>query len=204
MIRSGLPVDAVLPRIADAARACRPLVITAEPGAGKSTVVPLALLEPGVLPPGKIVMLEPRRIAARAAARRMASLLNEPPGKTVGYRTRFETLVSADTRIEVVTEALLTRMIQKDPSLEGVSAVIFDEFHERSIHADLALALTLDARSILRDDLRIALMSATLDADSAAGLLGNDTEIVNAPGRCFEVGVSYAPLKPGAPVEPHA
>ncbi|MBQ7730385.1 MAG: ATP-dependent helicase HrpB [Lentisphaeria bacterium] len=204
MIRSGLPVDAVLPRIADAARACRPLVVTAEPGAGKSTVVPLALLEPGVLPPGKIVMLEPRRIAARAAARRMASLLNEPPGKAVGYRTRFETLVSADTRIEVVTEALLTRMIQKDPSLEGVSAVIFDEFHERSIHADLALALTLDARSILRDDLRIALMSATLDADSAAGLLGNDTEIVNASGRCFEVGVSYAPLKPGAPVEPHA
>ena len=204
MIRSGLPVDAVLPRIADAARACRPLVVTAEPGAGKSTVVPLALLEPGVLPPGKILMLEPRRIAARAAARRMASLLNEPPGKTVGYRTRFETLVSADTRIEVVTEALLTRMLQKDPSLEGVSAVIFDEFHERSIHADLALALTLDARSILRDDLRIALMSATLDADSAAGLLGNDTEIVNAPGRCFEVGVSYTPLKPGAPVEPHA
>ncbi len=204
MIRSGLPVDAVLPRIADAARACRPLVVTAEPGAGKSTVVPLALLEPDVLPPGKIVMLEPRRIAARAAARRMASLLNEPPGKTVGYRTRFETLVSADTRIEVVTEALLTRMIQKDPSLEGVSAVIFDEFHERSIHADLALALTLDARSILRDDLRIALMSATLDADSAAGLLGNNTEIVNASGRCFEVSVSYAPLKPGAPVEPHA
>ena len=204
MIRSGLPVDAVLPRIADAARACRPLVVTAEPGAGKSTVVPLALLEPGVLPGGKIVMLEPRRIAARAAARRMASLLNEPPGKTVGYRTRFETLVSADTRIEVVTEALLTRMIQKDPSLEGVSAVIFDEFHERSIHADLALALTLDARSILRDDLRIALMSATLDADSAAELLGNNTEIVNASGRCFEVKVGYAPLKPGAPVEPHA
>ncbi len=166
--------------------------------------VPLALLEPGVLPTGKIVMLEPRRIATRAAARRMASLLNEPPGKTVGYRTRFETLVSADTRIEVVTEALLTRMLQRDPSLEGVSAVIFDEFHERSIHADLALALTLDARSILRDDLRIALMSATLDADSAAGLLGQNTEVVNASGRCFEVKVSYAPLKPGAPVEPHA
>ena len=204
MIRSGLPVDAVLPQIADAAHACRPLVITAEPGAGKSTVVPLALLEPGVLPTGKIVMLEPRRNATRAAARRMASLLNEPPGKTVGYRTRFETLVSADTRIEVVTEALLTRMLQRDPSLEGVSAVIFDEFHERSIHADLALALTLDARSILRDDLRIALMSATLDADSAAGLLGQNTEVVNASGRCFEVKVSYAPLKPGAPVEPHA
>ena len=204
MIRSGLPIDAVLPRIAGAARTCRPLVITAEPGAGKSTVVPLALLESDVLPDGKIVMLEPRRIAARAAARRMAALLNEPPGKTVGYRTRFETLVSADTRIEVVTEALLTRMLQRDPSLEGVSAVIFDEFHERSIHADLALALTLDARSILRDDLRVMLMSATLDADSAAGLLGQNTEVVNASGRCFEVGVSYAPLKPGAPVEPHA
>ena len=204
MIRSGLPVDAVLPQIADAARACRPLVITAEPGAGKSTVVPLALLEPGVLPAGKIVMLEPRRIAARAAARRMASLLNEPPGKTVGYRTRFETLVSADTRIEVVTEALLTRMLQRDPSLEGVAAVIFDEFHERSIHADLALALTLDARVVLRDDLRVALMSATLNANSAAGLLGENMEIVNASGRCFEVGVNYAPLKPNAPVEPHA
>lgn len=204
MIRSGLPIDAVLPQIADAAHAGRPLVITAEPGAGKSTVVPLALLEPDVLPDGKVIMLEPRRIAARAAARRMASLLGEPPGKTVGYRTRFETLVSADTRIEVVTEALLTRMLQKDPSLEGVAAVFFDEFHERSIHADLALTLTLDARSILRDDLRIALMSATLDAGSAAGLLGGNTAVVNAPGRCFEVKVEYAPLKPGAPVEPHA
>ncbi len=204
MIHSGLPIDAVLPRIADAAHAGRPLVVTAEPGAGKSTVVPLALLEPGVLPDGRIIMLEPRRIAARAAARRMASILGEPPGKTVGYRTRFETLVSTDTRVEVVTEALLTRMLQKDPSLEGVSAVIFDEFHERSIHADLALALTLDARSVLRDDLRVMLMSATLDADSAAGLLGENTETVNTPGRCFEVGVSYAPLKPGAPVEPHA
>jgi ATP-dependent helicase HrpB len=204
MIRSGLPIDAVLPQIADAAHAGHPLVITAEPGAGKSTVVPLALIEPGVLPDGRIIMLEPRRIAARAAARRMASLLGEPPGKTVGYRTRFETLVSAGTRIEVVTEALLTRMLQKDPSLEGVAAVIFDEFHERSIHADLALALTLDARSILRDDLRIALMSATLDAGSAAGLLGGNAAIVNAPGRCFEVEVEYAPLKPGAPVEPHA
>jgi ATP-dependent helicase HrpB len=204
MIRSGLPIDAVLPQIADAARACRPLVVTAEPGAGKSTVVPLALLESGILPSGKIVMLEPRRIAARAAARRMASLLGEPAGKTVGYRTRFETAVSADTRIEVVTEALLTRMLQKDPSLEGVAAVLFDEFHERSIHADLALALTLDARSVLRDDLRIALMSATLDAASAAALLGENAVVVNAPGRCFEVNVSYAPPKPGAPLENHA
>jgi len=204
MIRSGLPIDAVLPQIADAAHACRPLVVTAEPGAGKSTVVPLALLESGILPGGKIVMLEPRRIAARAAARRMAALLGEPAGKTVGYRTRFETLVSADTRIEVVTEGLLTRMLQKDPSLEGISAVIFDEFHERSIHADLALALTLDARSVLRDDLRIALMSATLDSASAADLLGENAVVVNAPGRCFEVRTEYAPLKPDAPVEPHA
>ena len=205
MIRSGLPIDTILPQIADAARACRPLVVTAEPGAGKSTVVPLALLEPGVLPAGKIVMLEPRRIAARAAARRMASLLGESAGKTVGYRTRFETAVSADTRIEVVTEALLTRMLQSDPSLEGVSAVIFDEFHERSIHADLALALALDARAVLRDDLRIALMSATLDTESAAKLLGPDAASVDAPGRCFEVEVSYAPPKPGAQrMESHA
>ena len=204
MIRSGLPIDAVLPQIADAVRAGRPLIVSAEPGAGKSTVVPLALLESGVLPGGKIVMLEPRRIAARAAAGRMASLLGEQTGKTVGCRTRFETLVSAETRIEVVTEALLTRMLQKDPSLDGVSAVLFDEFHERSIHADLALALSLDTRSVLRDDLRIVLMSATLDAVSAANLLGKDTAVVEAAGRCFEVGVSYAPLKPGAPVEPHA
>ena len=204
MIRSGLPIDAALPRIADAVRAGRPLVVTAEPGAGKSTVVPLALLEPGVLPPGKIVMLEPRRIAARAAARRMAALLSESAGKTVGYRTRFETAVSADTRIEVVTEALLTRMLQSDPSLEGISAVIFDEFHERSIHADLALALALDARAVLRDDLRIALMSATLDTASAAKLLGPDTASVDTPGRCFEVEVSYAPPKPGARPELHA
>ena len=204
MIRSGLPIDAALPRIADAVQAGRPLVVTAEPGAGKSTVVPLALLEPGILPPGKIVMLEPRRIAARAAARRMAALLGESAGKTVGYRTRFETAISADTKIEVVTEALLTRMLQSDPSLEGVSAVIFDEFHERSIHADLALALALDARAVLRDDLRIALMSATLDTASAAKLLGPDTASVDAPGRCFEVEVSYAPPKPGTRPELHA
>ena len=204
MIRSGLPIDAVLPQIAEAFQRGRPLVVTAEPGAGKSTVVPLALLEPGVLPPGKIVMLEPRRIAARAAARRMAALLGEPPGKTVGYRTRFETVVSAETRIEVVTEALLTRMLQGDPSLEGVSAVLFDEFHERSIHADLALALTLDAQSVLRDDLRVGLMSATLDVQAAAKLLGDGAAVVDAPGRCFEVAVSYVPAKPGTPIEPHA
>ena len=204
MIRSGLPIDAVLPQIAEAFRNGRPLVVTAEPGAGKSTVVPLALLEPGVLPPGKIVMLEPRRIAARAAARRMAALLGEPPGKTVGYRTRFETVVSAETRVEVVTEALLTRMLQNDPSLDGVSAVLFDEFHERNIHADLALALTLDAQSVLRDDLRVGLMSATLDVRAAAKLLGDGAAVVDAPGRCFDVAVSYVPAKPGAPIEPHA
>ena len=107
MIRSGLPIDAVLPQIAEAFQGGRPLVVTAEPGAGKSTVVPLALLAPGVLPPGRIVMLEPRRIAARAAARRMAALLGEPPGKTVGYRTRFETVVSAETRIEVAARPAL-------------------------------------------------------------------------------------------------
>ena len=144
------------------------LVVTAPPGAGKSTILPLTLL--GATPQGKILMLEPRRLAARQIAERMASILGEPVGKTVGYRVRFENKVSSETRIEVLTEGILTRMLIHDATLEGVSAVIFDEFHERSINSDLALALTRQAQEIIRPDLKIIIMSATIDAYSPASV----------------------------------
>lgn len=137
------------------------VVVTAPPGAGKSTLLPLTMLS--ALPEGKILMLEPRRLAARQVAERMAWMLGEPVGKTVGYRVRFESKVSADTRIEVLTEGILTRMLVADPMLEGISIVVFDEFHERSIHSDVALALTREAQQVVRDDLRIIIMSATID-----------------------------------------
>jgi ATP-dependent helicase HrpB len=141
------------------------IILQAPPGAGKSTILPLQLLNESWLESKKIIMLEPRRLAARSVAMRMASLLDEEVGKTVGYRVRFENVVSARTRIEVVTEGILTRMIQTDNSLEGVGLVIFDEFHERSLQADLALALCYQAQQVLRDDLRIMIMSATLDGE---------------------------------------
>ena len=147
-------------------------MLQAPPGAGKTTRVPLALLDEPWLAGRRIVMLEPRRLAARAAARRMADLLGEPVGDTVGYRVRTRPPSDPATRIEVVTEGVLTRMLQRDPALEGVGPVIFDEFHERSLHADLGLALTLHSRSVLRDDLRVLVMSATLDGGAVAGLLG--------------------------------
>ena len=147
-------------------------VLQAPPGAGKTTVIPLRLLDEPWLAGGRIVMLEPRRLATRAAARRMAALLGEEVGGTVGYRTRDERRTGPTTRIEVVTEGILTRRLQQDPSLPGVGLVIFDEFHERNLHADLALALTLDARPALRPDLRLLVMSATLDTARIAALLG--------------------------------
>src|SRR5690606_18051238 len=133
------------------------------PGAGKTTRVPLALLHEPWLAGGRIVMLEPRRMAARAAAHHMAHLLDERVGDTVGYRVRFDTRVGPRTRVEVVTEGVLTRMLQGDAALEGVGIVIFDEFHERSLHADLGLALCLESRAVLRDELRLLVMSATLE-----------------------------------------
>jgi ATP-dependent helicase HrpB len=138
-------------------------VLQAPPGAGKTTRVPLALLRQPWMAGQRILMLEPRRIAARAAATYMAALLDEPPGRTVGYRVRHDAVVGRETRIEVVTEGILTRMIQSDPSLQGVGVVIFDEFHERSIHADLALALSLQVQAVLREEIRIVVMSATLE-----------------------------------------
>ena len=145
-------------------------VVTAPPGAGKSTLLPLTILD--ALPEGKVVMLEPRRVAARQIAERMAWMLGEPVGKTVGYRMRFEQCVSAGTRVEVVTEGVLVRRLVDDPGLEGVAVVIFDEFHERSLTTDVALALTREARSVLRPDLKLVLMSATIDATGLCAALG--------------------------------
>ena len=165
-------------------------MLVAPPGAGKTTGAPLALLDEPWVGGGKIILLEPRRLAARAAAARMSSTLGEPVGGTVGYRVRLDTRVSASTRIEVVTEGVFTRMILDDPALEGVAAVLFDEFHERSLDADLGLAFAFDSQGVLRDDLRLLVMSATIDGARVAGLLG-DAPVIESPGRMFEVVTRY-------------
>lgn len=167
-----LPIEPVLPELRRALGVGRAAVLQAPPGAGKTTRVPLALLDEPWLAGRRMVMLEPRRLAARAAARRMAEVLGQEPGGTVGYRIRQESRVGPETKIEVVTEGVLTRMLLADPALERFGLVIFDEFHERSIHADLGLALTLQTRDVLRADLRILVMSATLDGGPVAALLG--------------------------------
>ncbi|NHM20190.1 ATP-dependent helicase HrpB [Tritonibacter mobilis] len=182
MIR--LPIDDALPDLIDALRARGRAVLQAPPGAGKTTKVPLAILEAG-LTTGRILMLEPRRLAARTAAERMASTLGESPGQTVGYRVRGEAKTSKSTRIEVVTEGILTRMLQSDPDLPGVGAVIFDEFHERSLNGDLGLAFCLEVAGALRDDLLLLAMSATLDAGPVAALM--DAPIVTSEGRSYPV-----------------
>lgn len=161
------------------------LIVTAPPGAGKSTVLPLTILE--AFPEGKILMLEPRRVAARQIAERMAFLLGEAVGKTVGYRIRFETRVSRETRIEVLTEGILTRMLVEDPALEGVSAVIFDEFHERNLQSDEALALTRQAQALLREDLRIVIMSATIDTEALSKTL--DAPVIQSEGKMYPVEI---------------
>lgn len=181
-----LPIDTALPSLRAAVAAHANVVLQAPPGAGKSTGVPLALLGEESLRAGKIVMLEPRRLAARAVATRMAQMLGEPVGQTVGFRTRLETRVGKSTRIEVVTEGILTRWLQRDAALEGVAMVIFDEFHERSLNADLGLALCQEAQAQVREDLRILVMSATLDATAVAQLLG-DAPVVTAAGKAFDV-----------------
>ena len=199
-----LPIDAALPALRAALRSRPAAVLQAPPGAGKSTVVPLALLDEPWLR-GRIVMLEPRRLAARAVARRMAATLREPVGQTVGYRMRLDTRVSEATRIEVVTEGVLARMLESDPALEGVSLVIFDEFHERSLDADLGLALVLDARDALALDLKLLVMSATLETEPVLRLLG-DAALVTAEGRVFPVETRYVgkgpPALPGAAEPP--
>lgn len=186
---SGLPIDEVIPALKAALTDGPKAVLVAPPGAGKTTVVPLALKDEAWLNARRIIVLEPRRLAARAAARRMSQLLGEQPGETVGYRVRMESRVSAKMRIEVVTEGVFTRMILDDPGLEGIGAVLFDEFHERSLDADLGLALAVDAQGLLREDLRIVVMSATLDGAAIAGRLA--APVIESQGRTFPVETRY-------------
>src|SRR6056297_2906015 len=184
-----LPIHDCIPDLVAALRRHRRAVLQAPPGAGKTTVVPLALLDAG-LTEGRILMLEPRRLAARAAAERMAETLGERTGETVGYRIRGERVTSAATRIEVVTEGILTRMIQSEPDLPGIGAVLFDEFHERSLNADLGLALCLELAGVLRPDLILLVMSATLDAAPVAALMG-DAPVITSEGRSFPVDIRH-------------
>ena len=187
--RSGnLPASEIAKEVNEAVGKNNTLVITAPPGAGKSTLLPLTILS-GEIEQGKVLMLEPRRLAARQIAERMASIIGEPVGKTVGYRVRFDNKISKDTRIEVLTEGILTRMLVSDPTLEGVSTIIFDEFHERSINSDLALALSLQAQGIIRPDLRIVIMSATIDASGICQAL--HAPLIESKGRMYPVEIIY-------------
>ncbi|GAB3389632.1 ATP-dependent RNA helicase [Azotobacter armeniacus] len=198
-----LPIDAVLPALREALSLRHEAVLEAPPGAGKTTRVPLALLDEPWLAGQSILMLEPRRLAARAAAERLAAELGEKVGETVGYRIRLDSRVGPRTRIEVVTEGILTRRLQDDPALEGVGLVIFDEFHERSLDADLALALTLNGRALLRDTpLKVLPMSATLEGERLATLL-DDAPVVCSEGRMFSVEIRWGrPTAPGERLEP--
>jgi ATP-dependent helicase HrpB len=195
-----LPIDAVLDELTRTLADNNAAVLVAPPGAGKTTRVPLALLDAPRLKGKKIIMLEPRRIAARASAERMAKTLGERAGETVGYRVRFGSKVSRATRIEVVTEGIFSRQILDDPELTGVAAVLFDEFHERSLDADLGLALARDAQTGLREDLLILVMSATLDGARVAKLLG-DAPVITSEGRAFPVETRYLGRKTDAPLE---
>ena len=198
--RSSLPIDVVLPDLLRALDGIGKAVLVAPPGAGKTTGVPLALLEAPWRKDGTILVLEPRRIAARGAAARMASLLGEPLGKRVGLRARFDTRASRETRILVVTEGVFTRIILDDPELSGIAAVLFDEFHERSLDADLGLALALETQEALRPDLRLLVMSATLDDRRIATLLG-EAPVIASEGRAFPVETRYRGRDPNARIE---
>jgi ATP-dependent helicase HrpB len=195
-----LPVDEALPRLKDALAARPAAVLVAPPGAGKTTRVPLALLDAPWLGSRKIVMQEPRRLAARAAARRMAATLGEAVGETVGYRVRLDTKVGPRTRIEVVTDGLFLRMLQDDPSLEGIGCVIFDELHERGLETDLSFALVREAQTALRDDLRVIAMSATLDPGPVSERLGG-APVISSAGRMFPVDTRYLDREPAGRVE---
>ena len=197
---TSLPIDAVLADLTASLRACANAVLVAPPGAGKTTRVPLVLLDEPWVRDGKIIVLEPRRLAARAAAERMAQTLGEPVGETVGLRVRLGSKVSRRTRIEVVTEGVFARMILDDPTLDGISAVLFDEFHERSLDADLGLALALDAQGGLREDLRLLVMSATLDGARVAKLL-SDAPVIESEGRAYPVETRYLGRDPSRRIE---
>jgi ATP-dependent helicase HrpB len=195
-----LPIDEALPSVRAALAAHSRAVLVAPPGAGKTTRVPLALMDEAWAKGRRLIVLEPRRLAARAAAERMAATLGEKVGETVGLRVRLTSLVSKRTRIEVVTEGVFARMILDDPALGGVAAVVFDEFHERSLDADLSLALALDAQGALREDLRLLVMSATLDGARVRGLLG-DAPLIESEGRAFPVATRYLGRDPRARIE---
>jgi ATP-dependent helicase HrpB len=197
-----LPIDAVLPTVAAALADVGVAVVVAAPGAGKTTRLPLALLEAPWRGDGRILVLEPRRLAARAAAAQMARLLGEPVGRRVGYRVRLDARVSAATRVEVLTEGIFTRMVQDDPALDGIAAVLFDEFHERHVGSDLGLALALESRAVLRPDLRLVVMSATLDAAPVARVLGDaaPAPVIISEGREYPVTTAYRPPRDGVPL----
>ncbi|MFS8148440.1 ATP-dependent helicase HrpB [Rhizobium sp. BR 249] len=195
-----LPVSHVLPAVGAALAERGRAILSAPPGAGKTTLVPLYLLDQAWRGDGKIILLEPRRLAARAAASRMASLIGEQVGETIGYRMRLDNRISAATRVEVVTEGVFARMILDDPELSGVSAVLFDEFHERSLDADFGLALALDVQSALRDDLRILVMSATLDVERVAALLDHPP-VIESLGRSFPIDIRYQDRPGGERIE---
>ncbi|MGS2743941.1 ATP-dependent helicase HrpB [Halomonas sp. LS-001] len=198
-----LPVDAHLTDIAATLSKHSSLVLVAQPGAGKTTRVPLSLLQQPWVNLQKILLLEPRRVAARLAAAFMAQQLGEQVGETVGYRMRGETCCGPATRLEVVTQGVLTRMLQDDPLLEGVACVIFDEYHERSLEADLGLALVLDVQQSIRDDLRLVVMSATLDTDALLALLGETTPLIECEGRQYPVTTHYRPCRSDVALDAH-
>ncbi len=197
-----LPIDEVLPALRSSLERRRGAVVVAPPGAGKTTRIPLDLLDAPWRGDGRVLVLEPRRIAARAAAQQMARLLGEEPGGRIGYRVRLESRVGARTRVEVVTEGILTRMLQEDPSLDGVAAICFDEFHERHLPSDLGLALALESRAVLREDLRLVVMSATLEAAPVARVLADDAgdaPIIASEGRSHPVETHLRPIREGVP-----
>ncbi|WP_145046463.1 ATP-dependent helicase HrpB [Paenibacillus xylanexedens] len=196
-----LPIEQIIPELKQQLREQDTAVLIAEPGAGKTTVVPLELLGEPWVNDRKILMLEPRRLAARSAAARMAASLGESVGETVGYRVRMDTRVSQNTRIEVVTEGVLTRMLQQDQGLEDTAMIIFDEFHERHLHGDLGLALALESRAMLRPDLKLLVMSATLDPGPVCALLGEGTSWLDCPGRTFPVETRYVHRPASAQLE---
>jgi ATP-dependent helicase HrpB len=199
-VRRTYPIEEVLPQLLNAFQQTKCIVLSAPPGAGKTTQVPIALLSSEWLAGNKIIMLEPRRLAARRAAEFMSAQLGEKTGKTVGYRIRGESVVSSNTRIEVVTEGILTRLLQQEPELPNIGLIIFDEFHERSIHADLGLALTLDVQKHLRNDLCLLVMSATLDGVTIAQLLDN-AKIIESLGQSYTVTTQYAKFTSDKPME---